>query len=125
MDLIDRQKTLLALRNSMILPVLKHNYRREDFEKLRLLNVIEQMPAVEPKRGEWKEEREVERGTTTFTLVKCSYCGQWALKKIYNAIQNLGEAQLRYCPNCGADMRGKGNKGTNSHEIQKTTTERN
>lgn len=122
MDLIDREELLDALHNRLCHPKTpEQSSGIAAAEKL-----VKKQPAIQPKRGEWIKETEVKYcGIATFTLVKCSCCGQWALKEIHNSIRKLGEVSLHRCPYCDAEMRGKGNKGTNSHEIQKTTTERN
>ena len=49
---------------------------------------IEGAPTIEPKRGEWIP---VDNGHH----VRCSECGR------------CGFASNNFCPNCGADMRGK------------------
>lgn len=56
------------------------------------IRTIEELPSAERKKGEWID-------MNTFTTMympryKCSICDVWANKS-------------NYCPNCGADMRGK------------------
>lgn len=61
--------------------------------------VLREQPTIEPerKKGQWK-------GTQT---VECSECGH-----LYPAFMRLE----RYCPNCGADMRGeKDEKDQSNH----------
>jgi predicted RNA-binding Zn-ribbon protein involved in translation (DUF1610 family) len=55
--------------------------------------VIMTQPTVEPVRGEWIRQDD------TFTKYMCSNCGS----KNYQGYEN-------FCPNCGADMRGKKNE---------------
>jgi len=65
---------------------------RENFEKMR---------PVEPerKRGDWIPQDHNKRNgyatTTVYYYPKCSVCGK------------NGDYTMRYCPNCGADMRGE------------------
>ena len=51
-----------------------------------LIAAIKALQEPEPKKGQWIEGK---------TLEKCSICGK------------KGFPDWRYCPNCGADMRGK------------------
>ena len=46
---------------------------------------------VERPQGEWERDDE---HSITFDLFKCSQCGFW------------GHTHFRFCPNCGAGMRG-------------------
>ena len=61
-----------------------------------ILNEIKTADVVERKRGEWN----FEESPDGYYHSECSECGHWfyedAFLKPYN-----------YCPNCGADMRGK------------------
>ena len=57
----------------------------------KVIEHLEQMPSVQPKRGRWKTV--VCDGVE---LIACSECGYTGAFWSYN-----------YCPNCGADMRGR------------------
>ena len=62
----------------------------------KILEKIDDIPSAEPERhrGEWIEDGH-ERGFS-----ECSKCG-------YIAVSVLSERHYNFCPNCGADMRGK------------------
>lgn len=60
---------------------------------------------VEVKHGEWKEINNIviENGMLTVkgTTWCCNVCGE--------ARKTLTKPNMNYCPNCGADMRGRTN----------------
>jgi len=64
-------------------------------------DMIENAPTIEPKRktGRWIPQDHNKRNgyatTTVYYYPKCSVCGK------------NGDYTMRYCPNCGADMRGE------------------
>ena len=64
---------------------------------------INQMPTAEPeqKKGRWI--------TIDRRYVKCSECGLETTKNELRGIALFGENEPYFCPNCGADMRGKQN----------------
>lgn len=57
------------------------------------------LPTIEPrKKGKW-----IEMPDDIFApIVVCSRCNQLAIVDLYGEYQ-----RTRYCPNCGADMRGE------------------
>lgn len=59
-----------------------------------LIEVVNNAPTVEPKRGEWKR-RIVDNGFNADWV--CSECG-YRVKTDF--------VDYNFCPNCGADMRG-------------------
>ena len=76
--------------------------RRVDMPTLELEAVlvnVQNAPSIdiEPKRGEWIAKTE-----NYHSHWVCSECGGWALLE-YNEQMCLSN----FCPNCGADMRGK------------------
>lgn len=62
-------------------------------------------PAIEPRKGEWISHKDEVMLFTGVSLggVFCSICG-W---KTYNKMHLLFGCPYKYCPNCGADMRGE------------------
>ena len=60
-------------------------------------DMVEDMPTIEPERKTGKWIRDV----TYYPRYHCSQCGE----KTDNTI--MGAPRYKYCPNCGADMRGK------------------
>ena len=67
----------------------------------RLIIAFASAPAadvVERKRGEWVEHKEWDFKARDYFLAgyHCSCCGHWY----------LNHNKYKYCPDCGADMRG-------------------
>lgn len=60
--------------------------------------LIDAQPTIEPKRGEWILSSDG-NGYIGNPVYKCTVCGWWDEEVPYN-----------FCPNCGADMRGKGDE---------------
>lgn len=109
---------------------LKANYPDACYEQLReaVDAAIEALEQPEPKKGEWKHvEPEPEyikavdmvikvlkepkckkgkwiRDAVWFTRYYCSQCGE----KTEDTI--MGEPRYKWCPMCGADMRGEQNE---------------
>jgi len=57
------------------------------------LKIIHELPVFERKHGRW-----INKGG----LMRCTYCGSSPDDSIY-----ISTNQYRYCPKCGADMRGE------------------
>ena len=74
-------------------------YYSEDFIKGFKCGAERQFEAdksdADRPQGEWIEERANDADFISWHRWKCSVCGDW---------QTYGTP--RYCPNCGADMRG-------------------
>lgn len=58
-----------------------------------------------PKEGEWISEWGGWRGYTL--TVKCSICGAEALYRYDGYDTDVDRVYSRYCPNCGARMKGE------------------
>ncbi len=88
-DLISRQDAVEAIRD---LPNCRNGYS-DAYDKAQIIGVLEGLPSAQPerKKGKW----------LLFDGYSCSRCN-------YKP-QTTGLP--RYCPNCGADMRGE------NHEI--------
>lgn len=72
--------------------------------------VVDTMPAIEPKRGEWldvdggRARVEVE-GSNIYPIdAHCSECGNWLVASDEYLVPG------NYCPVCSADMRGDDNE---------------
>lgn len=68
-----------------------------------LTDGINELPTIEPKRGEWKEKEVVDYEETTITQWQsacCSVCGKYHTTPYMYYFDNYN-----FCPNCGADMR--------------------
>lgn len=66
------------------------------FSELDVVNLIDAQPTIEAepvKHGKWI-------GYAGTIGNECSVCGKWL-----DVLQ--GTAEMNYCPNCGADMRGE------------------
>lgn len=86
-DLIDRQAAIDAIDTG--------NLHRGIVDALQ--NIISELPSAEPerKRGRWIIDHE---------YIDCSICRRekWSRVPYENLVK-----RFRYCPNCGADMRGE------------------
>lgn len=68
------------------------------YEMLKLLTTVA-ADMVEVRHGYWVDNGERNRdGTLKPFTISCSVCGSSA-----------GHSWMKYCPNCGADMRGEKN----------------
>lgn len=63
----------------------------------KVLNCINKAPTVEPKQGEWIEHRQFNPIGCFYSEYECSNCHDEVWQK----------TEWQFCPNCGADMRGK------------------
>lgn len=94
-DLINRKSALKALR-----PIM----RKSDYF-YEILKAIQDIPPAEPERktGKWKgynaDNPKWQRTDGTPIFLVCSECN--------GSVLNNGSAHWNFCPNCGADMRGK------------------
>ena len=74
----------------------------DSVEEAEIVSLIGNSPSIdiEPKRGEWVK-RKSEELWATVDFAYCSECKQPIIHKHLSPLWN-------FCPNCGADMRGKG-----------------
>ena len=88
--LIDASALITAIKKPSI-----YNINQADF-----ISLVDEQPTVEPKRGEWiRHNCFINIGTGKFPCIphyRCSICK-------YDARYGI----TRYCPDCGADMRGE------------------
>lgn len=79
---------------------LDHAAWGKDYDKALAKAMLESLPSAQPKKGKWirivkhHKDDEQEYG---YYEISCSECG---------AIRKIGWRDARFCPNCGADMRG-------------------
>lgn len=67
----------------------------------KLNDAIDNAPTIEErKKGKWKEEID-----TGERMLACSACGGRVFLETYETA--VGEHGYRFCPYCGADMRGE------------------
>ena len=94
-DLISRQAAIDALRGYLV------GKRCPDDGTLtcRLIEneVINKLPSAQPKRGKWIK---------TARWGRVYYCNQCRNYLDFDGV-NAGRGSTNFCPNCGADMRGK------------------
>lgn len=82
----------LISRSELISKYLLERFDTEaDMNRVEIL--INNAPTVERPKGEWKHNG----FCVTTTQYKCSKCGMHSLDR------------SKFCPNCGADMRGDNN----------------
>ena len=98
-DLISRQAAIEAMRKCQ-------TYRFSATEPRMIMladaeEVIEELPSVQPerKKGKWMHDKD-----DVLYSGYCSCCG-WE-----SVICETDVADMPYCPNCGADMRGEGHE---------------
>lgn len=90
-DLISRRAAIKAIDD---LPNCYNGYS-DAYDKAYIIGVIEAMPPIEPKRGEWKLCKSSIHPYGND--VECSACG-------FKMASTFGYS---FCPNCGADMRDR------------------
>lgn len=87
------------MTNSEAIETLKANYPDPCFGLLReAVDVAINALSAQPRKGKWVEIQD----DIFAPIVVCSNCGQRAMVDLYGEYQ-----RTRYCPNCGADMRGE------------------
>lgn len=93
-DLIDREKAIDVISK---LPVKIDNLGYTWMISIDVLKQIDNIPSVEPKRkmGKWIEDE------TGYGYWTCSVCGFVTEASVANILYH-------YCPNCGSDMRMRG-----------------
>jgi hypothetical protein len=95
------QRNETALRNELI--VSAHNREIYNNSLIRLNEVlsfehkIKYAPTVERPRGEWIKPTVI--NGKAFSICHCSACG---------GVPCGVDENTKFCPNCGADMRGEG-----------------
>lgn len=67
------------------------------------LYIIDAMPTVEPKRGEWKKGKEFQSYPRVKFISDAYYCSVCENEAFYDT--DYGQQLFNFCPNCGADMR--------------------
>lgn len=95
---VDRlKKDILALQDC-------YNGFSDTYDKACIIGVIDEQPTVEErKKGEWNY------GDDMFEYAICSVC-KWDSGEAWE----YAKKYFRYCPHCGADMRGgKGERNEN------------
>lgn len=100
-DLISRQKAYEVLT--------EYYHHRTIIQHEALREALDKVPSAEPERhrGEWIDEKINSYTSRTY----CSECGSSA-PFVYESDDYYGNhahgetAKTKFCPNCGADMRG-------------------
>lgn len=98
-ELIRRSDAIKALKDNMV------EMGGDDFSEMGVHSddidaVINGIPTIEPKRGEWKMEVAETIYGRGYKLT-CSECGETV------SVTEYALPYEHFCRNCGADMRGK------------------
>jgi len=94
-DCISRQQAIDTL-NKLSESTYVVNYGVVDCDDA--INAIAALPSTEPKKGKWIK---------TARWGRVYYCNQCRNYLDFNGV-NAGRGSTNFCPNCGADMREKG-----------------
>ena len=92
-DLIERQAAIDICANAIDL------WRGQLGEGalIAVRDKIKQLPSAGPKRGKWISADAMFHGVPFY----CSECGENTWDTV------MGKPRWKFCPNCGADMRGE------------------
>lgn len=94
-DLISRQAAMDALKQQAeTMSEWSNRYAEQRKGVLTAVNIIEDLPPAEPKKGKWGN---IVDGTE-YSWGTCDTCG---------ARIPMAYKYYEYCPHCGADMRGE------------------
>lgn len=88
----DRLKDLIELEGVCN----PQGYTKEEI-KQDFFSMIDRIPTVEPRSGEWKK--------ADCGGYYCSECGAW--KPMVSQIDYIADSDVNFCYGCGADMRGQ------------------
>lgn len=97
-DLISRQTAIKAIED---LPNCYNGFS-DTYDKAYIIGTLEELPSAE-RKGEWMEMGTNKDGTHN---IKCSHCGE-GYKTRGHARSIATKTKYRFCPNCGADMKGE------------------
>lgn len=90
------------MTNSEAIEVLKANYPDTCYSSLReAVDVAINALSAQPRKGKWYYSTD----TFEYTYALCSVC-KWDSGELLEYAEN----QFKYCPHCGADMRGDRNE---------------
>jgi rubrerythrin len=92
--------------------VLKHNYPSACFTDLcEAVEIAIQSLSAQPerKKGKWIHGREISREMIGDCIIAIFYDG-WTCSECGCLVEKEREPLYKYCPNCGADMRGEKNE---------------
>ena len=99
LDYISRQAAIDAVDSGMC-----------TFYDCEVIERLEQVPSADVRenvRGEWLEREvteDVGQGIQQWQQARCSVCGKW-----HTTPYMYYFTDYNFCPNCGADMRQRGN----------------
>jgi len=92
-DTISREAVADAING---IECTRHTTWYEFYQKV--MTAVEKLPPAEPKRGKWIK---------TARWGRVYYCNQCRNYLDFDGV-NAGRGSTNFCPNCGADMRQKG-----------------
>lgn len=78
-----------------------YNGFSDTYDKACIIGVIDEQPAIEPKKGKWSFIGD--------NMFECTCCGTPYTTQQLNGLRNYNTVPYapKFCPNCGADMRGE------------------
>lgn len=113
-DLIDRQAAIDAIKREQAY------YAPEDgaeifYEYNHAIKALKNLPSAQPerKRGKWELKEDILSWEGTFDGYFCSECGKGFLNDLCcnNGADWVDvKKDFKFCPFCGADMRGEENE---------------
>lgn len=77
-----------------------------DADREYVCECIDNIPTIEPKRGKWIDEADKYDASFGIHDYRCSNCNSYADEYI-GGHEWYTMYKPNYCPNCGADMRGR------------------
>lgn len=100
-DLIRREDAIKAVRCNAV------DIDADPYPHDCVCDLLEAIPTIEPKRGEWEEKETFYNGDEKPTIeewqsARCSACGKYHTTPYMYYFDNYD-----FCPHCGADMRGE------------------
>lgn len=114
-DLISREEAIEWVQNILATHLYYHHRSKSRNVPIdEVIDRLERVPSIDAvpvKRGRWVPGREIGKemlidGSTevVYEDYKCSSCGLILFRLLHNVD---GTPFYKFCPNCGADMRGE------------------
>lgn len=114
-DLIKREDVIKLLRTELSLEYfMARSINKADNNSLAICDKVLELPSAEPKRGKWiYDENGMDWNLGAWVCSEC-HCRNDNIPpaiKFGNEYKRIADPNMwqgsRFCPNCGADMRGE------------------